>query len=80
MVRRMAKVIGRKAAQITQTSTLVNIETTRNMVLENSCGSLVPNTRVIMSMISNRAMVKCTGSTEAFTEASGKTAFNQDLV
>ena len=80
MVRRMAKDIGRKVGQIIQTSTLVNIETIKNMGLESSCGSLVPNTRVIMSMISSRAMVKCIGSTEAFIEDSGKMAFNQALV
>ena len=79
MVKRMAKDIGRRAAQIIQTNILVNIRTIKSMVLENSCGSLVPNTRVIMSMILNRGMVKCIGSTEAFIEGSGKMASNQAL-
>lgn len=80
MVKRMAKVIGRKVAPTIPINILVNTETIRSMASENSCGNLAPNTRVTMSMISNRATVRCIGSTEAFTEDFGKMVSNQASV
>lgn len=79
MAKKKDKAIGSKARNHNVTSTLEPTKMTRNTVMENSLGALEADTKVNMSKISKKAMVKCTGLTVKSTEDSGMTVFKQVL-
>lgn len=74
----MDKAIGRRAVELTQTSTKVTTTRTRSMVMESSFGAQEVNTKATTTMIKRRDMEKCIGLTEVFTEGFGLKEFSQE--
>ena len=76
--RSMGKAIGRRAVELTQTSTKVTTTRTRSMDTESSFGAQEASIRATTKMIKRKDTEKCIGPTEASTEASGLKGFSQE--
>jgi hypothetical protein len=76
--RRRAKDTGWRAEMQRVTSIQVSTRTTKSMDTVNSCGVQVADTKDTTSMTLRKATVRCTGLTAAYTEGSGKMAYNVD--
>ena len=74
----MDKAIGRRAVELTQTSTKVTTTRTRSMGTESSFGAQEASTRATTTMIKRKDTEKCIGPTEASTEGSGQKGFSQE--